>query len=1040
MKIIVNAHKCEIDKSPVNELEINITKCEFEFADEITSEFVKEAYFTLNHGETYKQIIVDNECDIPGEVLEKKGDVTIGVVAYLVENENIIKRYNPRPAYFNTWDGSLRDAENSQPITPSEMEQYEQALQDGLSEVNQKLVDIDEAIEDVNEAITETNNLNLDVNKQGKVATVTLTKKDASTKVVTLSDGTSLMFNWDGTKLGIKTDEDAEYTYVDLQGIQGPIGPKGEAFTIKKTYSSVAEMNADFNNMQLGDYVMIASTVEVEDNAKLYTRGESQWIFISDFSGATGIRGETGLTPNIQIGTVVSGEMPNVTRTGTNENPVLNFTLVKGDKGDTGSQGIQGETGVGIVSITKTSTEGLVDTYTITYTDGTTSTFQVTNGEDGETPLSDFNALKDRVSDVEDNQLHDDKEGTEIYIDDAHDSRVDRLELEKESSQETTRGVQLFDKIHSNVLDVYIHGSENTIYNASTLNRKLIYIQCEANANYTITKLTGTYFRVASTSEIPARGVNTINKIVNDSGNVITINSGNNANYLAVNFYNDDTDTLTEQQMLDSIMIEEGTEATSYEPYTGGQPSPNPDYPQEVKTVKGYRNLLDLQNGTTTNEVIATISNGEIILNGTTTAVRFITIGLENNLNLIDGNQYTISANNSIANSNIRIRIDSGGNYDDILSDINSIKTITYSSNTSYFNDRIQIRIASGVTLNNFKIKPQIVEGDQELPYVPYGNNYVDVKIINKNLLNKNKFTNTYINSSGVETTDTKNAAFDFIPASSNQTYTFSANSSLYRINIVEYDENQNFIQITFGRETNINTMTTTANTRYIRATINYNNSTTVTSSIIDTLDLQIEQGSQATEYEVFKETITPIPLNNNEIVGIGDYKDELLVDRAGRVYLSKNTRKLELAISNMNNGTNYPGWTNQTQMKSDYPNVTGAALNNYTNYICNIGTTGIQINTTGNGIIYLSKTVYELTQDEWIENYPNLVFILYYGLQEPELIDLNTTVDLKLFKEVNNITNSEDANMRIRYVQDTQLLFNNFDERLKALEQGQSL
>ena len=49
-------------------------------------------------------------------------------------------------------------------------------------------------------------------------------------------------------------------------------------------------MNADFNNMQLGDYVMIASTVEVEDNAKLYTRGESAWIFITDFSGATGIR------------------------------------------------------------------------------------------------------------------------------------------------------------------------------------------------------------------------------------------------------------------------------------------------------------------------------------------------------------------------------------------------------------------------------------------------------------------------------------------------------------------------------------------------------------------------------------------------------------------------------------------------------------------------------------------------------------------------------------------------------------------------------
>lgn len=47
---------------------------------------------------------------------------------------------------------------------------------------------------------------------------------------------------------------------------------------------------------------------------------------------------------------------------------------IKGDKGDTGN---------GISSIAKTGTAGLVDTYTITYTDGTTSTYTVTNGTDG---------------------------------------------------------------------------------------------------------------------------------------------------------------------------------------------------------------------------------------------------------------------------------------------------------------------------------------------------------------------------------------------------------------------------------------------------------------------------------------------------------------------------------------------------------------------------------------------------------------------------------------------------------------------------------
>lgn len=45
---------------------------------------------------------------------------------------------------------------------------------------------------------------------------------------------------------------------------------------------------------------------------------------------------------------------------------------------------VAGADGRGIVSIVKTSTSGLVDTYTITYTDNTTSTFNVTNGAQGE--------------------------------------------------------------------------------------------------------------------------------------------------------------------------------------------------------------------------------------------------------------------------------------------------------------------------------------------------------------------------------------------------------------------------------------------------------------------------------------------------------------------------------------------------------------------------------------------------------------------------------------------------------------------------------
>lgn len=56
---------------------------------------------------------------------------------------------------------------------------------------------------------------------------------------------------------------------------------------------------------------------------------------------------------------------PYVTNTGTDTDPIFHLFIPRGK---------------GISSITKTSTSGLVDTYTITYSDGTTTTFAVTNG------------------------------------------------------------------------------------------------------------------------------------------------------------------------------------------------------------------------------------------------------------------------------------------------------------------------------------------------------------------------------------------------------------------------------------------------------------------------------------------------------------------------------------------------------------------------------------------------------------------------------------------------------------------------------------
>ena len=115
-------------------------------------------------------------------------------------------------------------------------------------------------------------------------------------------------------------------------------------------------MNEDFSGTDTseGDFVMIVSNVEDEDNAKLYVKGADSFTFISDLSGSQGMKGDKGDTGDT------------------------------GATGATGPAGTNGEDGVGIASISKTSTSGLIDTYTITYTDDSTSTFSLTNGEKGD--------------------------------------------------------------------------------------------------------------------------------------------------------------------------------------------------------------------------------------------------------------------------------------------------------------------------------------------------------------------------------------------------------------------------------------------------------------------------------------------------------------------------------------------------------------------------------------------------------------------------------------------------------------------------------
>lgn len=131
------------------------------------------------------------------------------------------------------------------------------------------------------------------------------------------------------------------------------INAVGDAFTIVKTYSSVQAMENDYNNPEVktGQFVMIdTGDVENEEDSRLYLKGNTEWKFISDLSGAQGIQGLSAYQIAVQHGfegteaewlISLKGEKGETGPKGDKGN-----TGEKGDTGERGPQGLQGERGL----------------------------------------------------------------------------------------------------------------------------------------------------------------------------------------------------------------------------------------------------------------------------------------------------------------------------------------------------------------------------------------------------------------------------------------------------------------------------------------------------------------------------------------------------------------------------------------------------------------------------------------------------------------------------------------------------------------------
>ena len=464
-------------------------------------------------------------------------------------------------------------------------------------------------------------------------------------------------------------------------------------------------------------------------------------------------------------------------------------------------------------------------------------------------------------------------------------------------------------------------------------------------------------------------------------------------------------------------MIVPGDTVGEYEPYGA---SPSPDYPSEIENVKGKNLLPEVIDKTTQTKngiTLTFLEDNQINLKGTSTEITRFDLLLKESTK-ITKDIYAHFRNNATGNASIGFLNDSGqfGWYS--FDKINVISKLSGVSSESSEINKIRFFINAGATID-ITFQPSLEYTSDITRYVPYGN--IQIVETGRNLLdNKNP---NYIVGATWQPTDTggifsastswKWLGWNF-KLNTDKQYTFSfgaRNSKNLYLYIRTYTDNT----YTTIKTKIVNDGTKLQNTfkpdsEYVR--ISFTNNAVIEN--IEIPNIQLEKGSTATDYEPYTEEVVNIDLKGNELT---EY-DKLIV-KDGKAIIQKKSRNLSLAIADMNNSDAYPGWRNVDYIGEDYPDK-NMSMRTFCNYKCNIkpfSEGGVYLNSlASSSILFLSKDVFGLTQTQWKEQYPDLVFNLVYELAEPYEIDLGEVSTLTTYEGTSNITNSEDAEMSVEY------------------------
>lgn len=189
------------------------------------------------------------------------------------------------------------------------------------------------------------------------------------------------------------------------------------------------------------------------------------------------------------------------------------------------------------------------------------------------------------------------------------------------------------------------------------------------------------------------------------------------------NRYGTSEDRLNSYLNTAKLQLEKGETTTDFEPYIGGVPSPNPDYPQDIEVVTGdneikieNRNKLTSPsaNGTKTayGMTLSYTTTNEYNLTGTATSGWSLPAGNLAKNYIIKNGDYLHLCNDKYPTGTIQIVGVSSTNTQIFASTINTTnKILDLSSYAGRILRNLQFYIVSGVSVTNMKMTPMILNG-----------------------------------------------------------------------------------------------------------------------------------------------------------------------------------------------------------------------------------------------------------------------------------------------------------------------------------------